>query len=274
MDKQTLIIVVAAASVGGAILGIIGIRLLVKSCRSESIPIPPPQQLRHHAQAASRPQTVVYGSDFTAPILPFGSSRTSLVSFPRHGGTAESGSDLSLNTSPMDTLGDPQPSFTLVSPSSVSLQSDEVSSSLSHETSTASHRRMSSKQRARSRSQGRSPSVASSLYRQSRPVSLASTYSRNTLSGTPHGPFSSVQIILPTPLAGGASYSEGMPRDRRMSYVDSWAPVPVRTETLMSAAHLSHGKSFLETPVDQYSQTSFSRPPLFHIEHFQWWPSA
>jgi len=98
--------------------------------------------------------------------------------------------------------------------SQLSFPSPTSSSSTHH-----SSRRGVDKRPARSRS---ASSLGTSASRAAR---------RNTVYGMPHGPFSHVQIVLPTPLAptsrlptfsGGHSELPPMSRTRTSSFVDKW----------------------------------------------------
>ncbi|KAH8835396.1 hypothetical protein DL96DRAFT_1702382 [Flagelloscypha sp. PMI_526] len=259
MDKQTLIIVIVAGSLVGLVVLFWSARSLARACRRQKTPIPQPQVLRHQAQTFSSRPATVYDSTLVAPVLPFDQSRTSLVSVGLHppsvDGTAESGSDLTSRT-PMDLRGNPHPSFHLVSPSASSFHSGEVSPTVeTHDThdsgSTSAHQR---RARSHTRSAG---SRTSSMYGTSRPSSLVVSNSRHTLRGLPHGPFSNVQIVLPTPLAPSADIARGRPQsmrpqsmfsNHRLSMVDTWAPTPVRSEhpqmhKSKSASHIAEPRS-------------------------------
>lgn len=221
MDQKTLIIVIVASSVAGLIVGFIVLRLIIHSCRrNRSAPIPPPQPLRHHAlAAASRPNTGVYSStDLLHPAAPFGRvSRTSSIE-----GTFESSGSSTTLPTPMDPGISMQPSFSFVSPSSASLDLSEVDE-VSPSSSGFTHESNNTRPKPRSRQRA---SMSSSSHYSSRPASLASIGSRSTLRGVPHGPYSSIQVVLPAPLAGASLVA-----NNRFSMVDSWAPTPSRDDT-------------------------------------------
>lgn len=251
MDKTTLIVVIVFGSIVGLVLIVWAARSISRALHTQTVPPPPPQALRHHAQAAaSRPQTM-FQPTLGVPAPPFSSSRASLLSggkaSPSIEGTQESGSDLMLQ-SPMDPLGNPQPSFHLVSPSSSSFHSEDVSptndTTFSHDSgSTSAHQR-----RAQMRSAG---SRTSSIYGHSRPESLIS-HNRHSVRGLPHGPFSNVQVVLPAPLSVTPN-ARGRPvstySNHRLSMVDTWVPSSSRAEKEQplvkskSASHLAEPRS-------------------------------
>jgi len=252
LSQRTLIIIIVCASVATLILAIVLYRCL-HSCRSSkrSAPLPPIQPLAHHRehQAANftgHRGSLWYDSNDLPPVnQPYASntgrgSKASLLApetplySSRHPSSSDEGTDELSAHSALDHNGPfriPNSSFTSVN------SMDEFGAPV--------------RPRTRSTSFSRNPSG----FRHSRPPSVAG---RNTIRGTPHGPHSQVQIILPPPLGSDPATfmsngegSSSRPASRfdvdagdRLSVVDRWLPSASRSTTSTAGSRpLSMGES-------------------------------
>ncbi|KAK7058769.1 hypothetical protein VNI00_001393 [Paramarasmius palmivorus] len=269
MKSDTIAIIVVCSSVG-LVLVLVAFRYLIRqSNRKNSAPLPPVQPLAHHREIhVAQFQERLSLSPYSLGSSSLRTSRVSLVSKDRSTPTrvpsyilqSETAEDISLNglpLSPASPLPLPNPSFHLnsaQSDSSLSLgssTSDEIQqaetpptsssfSTQSHATSYSGHesRRSLNQPHSANRSRSRPGSYIS--------VASTSRTSRSIRRGLPHDPQSQLQIVLPAPLAAAASpYAtlgtgtpsasrlsvHGMP-ERRLSFVDGWAPKAMRSEGL------------------------------------------
>ncbi|TFK76885.1 hypothetical protein BDN72DRAFT_830054 [Pluteus cervinus] len=233
LSQQTLIIIIVCASVGGIIFFVLLYRCLRSRTRSSLAPLPPVQPLAHHREyqvasyTANRTSTWYDPHGLPPVVQPFASggdrsSKSSLL-----------GPDTPSVRHPSSSYGTPEELSALApleaspfptgNPSSASVNSDlDEFGALP-------------RPRPRSRSASR---TGSSTPRRPRPLSTASVGSaaaRNMIRGTPHGPHSQVQIVLPAPLAPdlaqfiNADSTVSRPHSRyesdagdRLSVVDKW----------------------------------------------------
>jgi len=263
IDSTTIIIIAVCGSVGVVVLTLL-IWRAIRACCSNSVPLPPIQPLGHY-----REQQQELG---TWTPLPNSSSmlgiqaRTHLraeASFSsllptRQTSFQESTTD-TLDSSPVrsESLGLPNPSFqrshgsfrsqegrdsglVVIASSDDLLDPPAEATSMmssSHSPSNHSHVSSTTQQTAtgsrshKSRSRPLSMiSSASTSY-----TSVSGPYTRNMIRGSPHGPHSSIQIVLPAPLApqlrpylNSGSVEDLSSRD---SYVDKWA-LPSRSTSM------------------------------------------
>ncbi|KAJ7102176.1 hypothetical protein B0H15DRAFT_316495 [Mycena belliarum] len=299
--QTTLIVAVASACAGAVVVALVLYRLLRRPAKPA--PLPPKQELaryreQHTHAPRSRPPTWYDSGLLSAPPSDtytskssFGDSRggspfrhPSLVS---ESPLCESPSDDSFTNTPMPLpLQLPHLPFDISSTSLSTADTDSPHPSTPLRVgSTDSH-------------SPRHPRSMSSLrpQRRSRPLSVGSGSSRG-IRGVPHGPHSQVQIVLPAPLAFG-----DVSNSSRLSVVDQWAPMAVRSdESLMprpqrrsfssseprrstsqsSQSHLSpnsrRAMTSLSAPLPQRSHppspdySSSSPPPVPQIPQ-QWLP--
>jgi len=240
VNKDTIVIVSVAAVVLVAVIVIVSVRL-VKKVAATSNPLPPVQPLAHHREqhlakfdnTLARSQTW-YNSQthLVAPgSVSARASRASLLSKNSPTVSSPADTESAISCSPLNydhTLPIPSPPFhptRVASSSSLGLSENPTpSSSSSQPQSTADN--APNTPFPRSLSSPRPLSVSSSH------STLYSKTSRHTLRGTPHGPHSQIQIVLPTPLGGDISRSasgdlrrasrlDGEAYDRT-SVVDRW----------------------------------------------------
>ncbi|KAJ7169633.1 hypothetical protein C8R46DRAFT_1089445 [Mycena filopes] len=218
----TLIIAVAAGSVGGLLLLLILYRLLRRPAKPN--PLPPKQELARYREhqihvAESRPPTWYDTGSLSAPPSgTFGASKSSLLPPDSRGGSPFRRASMNTSESPSEDISHFPPMLPpLHPPSSFDTSSTSLSTS---ETDSPSPRASRNNRRPRPLSVGSNVSSAA--------VSRLSRNSRQNIRGVPHGPHSEVQIILPAPLAFNdrTSYHESA----RLSVVDQWAPMAVRSE--------------------------------------------
>jgi hypothetical protein len=246
VPRDTLIIIIVASAVGALVL----LALFARFVSRQSVvsnPLPPVQPLAHHREQQltkldllPRSQTWYSQNTLAAPppfasITPRG-SRTSLL--PKSPPTPYTDDSISAPSSPSGyshSLAIPAPLFHPTRPAS----SASLITSSDHSSSLA--------QTLDSELQPPSAFPSPPDRRGARPLSMSSSHStvyskhsrHNTIRGTPHGPHSQVQIVLPTPLAPELSSSNlrGLTRTpdlaRRRSVVDLWVSNTV------------HGKPFM-----------------------------
>ncbi|KII93457.1 hypothetical protein PLICRDRAFT_26664 [Plicaturopsis crispa FD-325 SS-3] len=234
----TIIVAVCAGVVGIVVLSVAIYVARRRSRRAHQRPLPPPQPLAHHRERQvsnyldQRPTVGVSLSGSRASswydaahvsantVAPTTASNSSL--FPPSNGTCEKPHQL-FPPSPSFHSHTPHPSR---SPSSSSLGSSaegygaDTPSSLGSATSSTQPLMNSPRHSRRMPSHLRRPSMSS--------VSTG----RNTISGAPHGPHSSVNIILPAPLApqlNPYTRSASATSTYRTSVVDAWASTRVQS---------------------------------------------
>ncbi|KAJ7630694.1 hypothetical protein FB45DRAFT_916291 [Roridomyces roridus] len=240
LPRTTLIIIICVASaVVGTILLLVLYRLFLHRPPAP-VPLPPKQELARYREQSTHglwhdPHAL------SVPSLQFAASKSSLTYPDSPGRHPVRNPSFIMSESPsedMSQLGTPQ-----MEPSALQiphLPFDTSSTSLSTSESSPSDS---------SHPHSRSPSSSTRPKRRGRPLSVGSTsssaLSRNTgrHQGSPHGPFSQVQIVLPAPLA----FSESS----RPSVVDQWTPRVVRSEQRRSSSSSEPRKS-----------TSLSQPPI------------
>ncbi|KAJ7597256.1 hypothetical protein C8J56DRAFT_919621 [Mycena floridula] len=231
MSSQNIIIVVACSVAGFFILAIIVYRFIRAIHSSKSAPLPQRQPLKLHTRYPSRPGTIYDPGSALLSVPVLQKSRASFQS-----------SSTSLLSKESQYL----PSRDMKSQSSpVSLENDDSllssTSSLSPSSSQPFSARSSSHSRARS-------SV------RSRPMSMSSANStRTVIRGPPHSIHSSIQIVLPAPLAPSLYPS------RHSSFIQSersWA-TPRRTGDHRRASSQSSLRSASTSP----SRRSYPSPP-------------
>ncbi|KAF9454916.1 hypothetical protein P691DRAFT_2231 [Macrolepiota fuliginosa MF-IS2] len=244
LPHQTLVIVIVCAAVGGFVLVILLYRA-IRSCRPRNAaPLPPIQPLAHQrehqlAQFEATLRAQNYDPTFLAapppPHSPLGSSssrgsKASLLgsySSPHtsYAQPGEGSEDLS-NLSPLEPAIplELSPSASTPGSSSINLNDSPTHGSPSAPTPAPRPRHSKSLTRSGRDDQGRP--------HHHRPSSLASSPSRsNSRRGTPHGPHSQMQIIMPAPLAPGippnltrqSIYEHDSPSERPY-IVDRWVP--------------------------------------------------
>lgn len=260
LSQQTLIIIIACAVGGGLILVILLYRA-TRSCHSRNVvPLPPIQPLAHqreHQLAQFEASFRANDSSFlAAPPIPYSphlgspssqGSKTSLLggsSSPHtsYAPTSEGTEELA-NLSPLEP-----PDSSLSIPHSAS--STPGSSSIHLNDSPSRARAATPRSHSKSLSRLSRDYHAQSYHH--RPLSVSSSLSRiGSRRGTPHGPHSQIQIVLPAPLASGIAPSlDDSLRSRPLSTVDRWVPAgrdsifesftsqaPPRTPRRFSSAH-------------------------------------
>ncbi|KAJ7293333.1 hypothetical protein C8J57DRAFT_1268758, partial [Mycena rebaudengoi] len=228
LGQSTLITVVVASSVGGVLLVVLMLCCWPRR-KAPPVPLPPKQELARYRDpqpiflAAPTPR---YAADSSSSLLPDSRNGSPFQHFSRHSSLnpSESPSDDLFHTLPVGpALPLPHPSFH-ITPSSTSLRLRPTQTRPTYPFPRATR----PSPIANYGHQTRSPSTSSRSRRQSRALSVGSSPSRrNTIRGVPHGPHSQVQIVLPTPLAFNDRIS--IHESPRMSMVDQWAPMAVRS---------------------------------------------
>ena len=280
LSRTSLIIIIVCGSVGTSLLFLIIFRLFQRTFRLRefrSAPLPPIQPLAHHRElhlaqfvdrigGGSRPATWYDFSHLTVP--------------PVFGSTSSSGSHVSLlhsdslavhspasigifdrsNTSVDALVMNPQSPSYLDNPNPIqpayaevaSLPDTPYSNTSSSHCNSITNNNLVPPSRSRSTSRPRS---------RPRPLSMTSTSATlthrtsRTIRGTPHGPHSNVEIVLPTPLSSSLrpavdlqsrrhTVMDGDTLDRsssRLSVVDKWATLPVRSSSGKERRSLSFG---------------------------------
>ncbi|KAJ7783507.1 hypothetical protein DFH07DRAFT_189075 [Mycena maculata] len=237
LAHTTLIIIIAvSAAVGGLLLVLILYRIFRRPV--QVVPLPPKQELARYREQQltvpeSRPQTW-YDAGFLSTSS-YVASKSSLLPPDSRGGSPFRHSSLNMSESPSEDISH----LSGTAPMDTELQLpnlpfDASSTSLSTaETAGSSSPPLDS---SFSHTPRQSRSSSSTRPHRPRPLSVGSTgssaisrNSRNTIRGMPHGPHSQVQIVLPAPLAFNdrTPYYES---PSRLSIVDQWAPVAVRSE--------------------------------------------
>jgi hypothetical protein len=257
---STSIVVIVVASVVGLIVLVAVFGLIWSRRRRKSAPLPPIQPLAHqrerkisqfHERQASLAGSISRPGTWYRPTPPFahqsrtgtGSEDTLSEALLRPGSTLSgpsetqfsSAENMELKAPLMTALEMPRPHSTgeiatlpgsLFSPSSSSLPSGSNSTSPAR---TPPASRSQSKSRSRSRK---------------RPASMVSSTSSSRM--LPHGPHSSVQIVMPAPLA---LYPEQAIGERgryispsRVSLADPWASVTVSSNSGQPASVLEKNK--------------------------------
>ncbi|KAF9569777.1 hypothetical protein CPC08DRAFT_701651 [Agrocybe pediades] len=223
-NKDTIAIVAVASVVAAAILAILVVRL-VKKIAATSNPLPPVQPLAHHREHQlakfenTLPRSQTWYNSQTHLVAPdtmsARASRASLLS--KNSPTVSSPGETESATlySPMNydhALPVPSPPFHPARPGSSSsshVSSEQASPSSSQTPSATDHNPM-----PKSVSSPRPISVSSSH------STLYSKASRHTLRGTPHGPHSQIQIVLPMPLSANDLSRSASGDLRRASRID------------------------------------------------------
>lgn len=216
LSQETIVIIVVSASVAGIVVFYSLYRVLMPCfSSSNAAPLPPVQPLAHHRSQRARTQ-----ADKRAD-LNYSSFLSPPSTFPTL--PSSNGSKISLLDS---ELGEEQP--LPCKGSQLSFSSPASSSSIQSIQPADQDQRKFSGSSTRTRSMS---SLGAS----------ASRKTRRTIYGTPHSPFSRVQIILPAPLAAGSRQSISpdsrcdhpepppMRKARTLSYVDQWV-TPVAPE--------------------------------------------
>jgi len=261
LSSTTVTIIAVCCSVGGVMLGFVMWKL-IRACGSKSAPLPPIQPLAHHREQR------LQESDKSNRAHTWNRDSTLQRQNPSHLFTSKDGIDApfflsrhssfqaheidTLHTSPAE-FALPNPGFrsswgtkdssplgSIVAPDEFSLppltfpSPDCDSQSAPTDTSLVSvdGGQLNHRDKPNPRRRGSS----------SRPLSAVSSRTslsaRNTIRGSPHGPYSNIQIVLPAPLGSQlqpypASSSRSSSRissredlSSRNSYVDRWiAPV-------------------------------------------------
>ncbi|KAJ7786053.1 hypothetical protein B0H16DRAFT_1489007 [Mycena metata] len=263
----TLIIAVAAGSVGGLLLLFLLYLLLRRP--QKQLPLPPKQELaryrEHQIQVAeSRPPTWYDSGSLSAPpSRTFTASKSSLLPPDSRGGSPFRRASLNTSESPSEDMSNFVPMVPpLYHPRSFDTSSSSLSTAETGESPTSPLTSTND-----SLPQPRPTSSSSRNNRRSRPLSVGSNVSsavsrnsRHNIRGVPHGPHSQVQIVLPAPLAFNDRMSYHEP-SARFSVVDQWAPMAVRSEGNLiprpQRRSVSHSDARRPT-----SQSGLSQPPV------------
>ncbi|KAJ7042494.1 hypothetical protein C8F04DRAFT_79573 [Mycena alexandri] len=265
----TLIIAVSAGCVGGLLLLFILYRVLLRRPAKQQVPLPPKQELaryrEHQIQVAdSRPPTWYDSGSLSAPpSRTFTASKSSLLPPDSRGGSPFRRASLNTSESPSEDISNFVPMVpTLHHPHSFDTSSSSLSTAETGESPTSPLASTNdSLPRPRPTSSSRS---SRNNNRRPRPLSVGSNVSaavsrnsRHSIRGVPHGPHSQVQIVLPAPLAFNDRMSNHEP-SARLSVVDQWAPMAVRSEGNLIPRPQRRSVSNSDAP----SQSSLSQPPI------------
>lgn len=225
LSQQTLIIIYVCAIGGGLLVVLLLYRVVRLCCSRKPAPLPPIQPLAHQREVQLAHFHANDSPFLAAPPTPYSSHL---------GSPASLGSKASL-------LGGPSSPHTSLAPTGEGtedlatlspLEPPESSISIPHSPTTAP----SSLSSIHPHAAGTPKSHSKSLNRLSRdhqaqpyhhrPLSVSSSLSHiGNRRGTPHGPHSQIQIVLPAPLGSGfAQGLEGSLRPRPLSTVDRWVP--------------------------------------------------
>lgn len=217
LSSTTIIIIAVCCSVGGIVLGFAMWRLF-RAYRSTSAPLPPVQPLARHreqyAQDSDKSLLSVWNAERRGSrmhVFPSDQVSDDPSFSSRHASFQTDDSDPTL-TLPLEY---PNPAFKSSlggrdsSPLGSNYTSDEFSSPPPTPPSAASTHSLPHSQSvpsdmgaATGRPIGTRPARPSSRTRSSyASYSSTSANSRNTIRGSPHGPHSSIQIVLPSPLS-------------------------------------------------------------------------
>ncbi|KAJ7655067.1 hypothetical protein DFH06DRAFT_489569 [Mycena polygramma] len=270
----TLLIAAVAGSVGGVLLLSLLLCCLLRRPEKPA-PLPPKQELARYREqqtihVASRPATWYDSSYLSAPSgTPRGSNLSLLPPDSRGGSPFRRQSSLNTTESPSEDISHLSgtvpmvPAFQLpqfdTSRTSLSTAETDPASWSPHPASAADSPFPPARQ-SRSASSSSGPSRPRPLSMGSNSNSAMSRHSRHNIRGTPHGPLSQVEIIMPAPLAFNDRTSIH-DNSSRLSVVDQWAPAAVRSEgnhPIPRPQRRSFSSSELHRPV---SQSSLAQPP-------------
>lgn len=254
LSSTNVIIIAVCCSVGGVVLGFVMWRL-IRTCLSKSAPLPPVQPLARHRDQQRQE------SDKSNRVSTWNHDLAIQGRNPSHLYASEDGSDAPLvssrhqsfqtddtDTSPVDSaLPLPNPAFrsswgtrdsSPLSSVGALTASDEFSPPpLTPPSAANSTSSLSNSQSPQTNTSSGTFNGQPARQNKSRPISSVSSRTslstKNTIRGSPHGPHSNIQIILPTPLAselqpypaGGSRVSSREDLSSRNSFVDRWLPV-------------------------------------------------
>lgn len=245
LSSTTVIIIAVSCSVGGLVLGFVMWRIL-RACRSTSAPLPPVQPLARHReeypQHSDKSRISVWNAERGGnrlQVFPSDQASDDPLFSSRHASFQTDDSE-PMVSSPV--LPYPNPAFkaswggrdssplgsmnSTSTVESIPLPQGASSHSLPHAQSMPSDMNSATASSSRPIPRQARPSLP-------RPVSSASYNSatnRNTIRGSPHGPHSNIQIVLPSPLSpqlhpdsrGGSRMGNREDMGSRNSYVDQW----------------------------------------------------
>lgn len=280
--SSTTIIIIAVCGSAGLVILVLILRKAIRACRSTPVPLPPIQPLAHHRD--QQQEYLPHNSSFLAVhrrthLRAEGSYASLLPSYQPslHSDSvayAPDSSDHSESCLPDQSsqrkyagLTSPQGSGDF-SASGIA-RSNEGSCSQNEAVSTSSFPQMQGNQ---SQISIHVPSNASTSH-----ISVAGSGrpNKNTIRGFPHGPHSSIQIVLPAPLAPQLDpHQSGVSTEdlsARNSYVDKWALAPSRSTALRSDSERSRLATLRPPPsqrlapsasvVNTNAQSSLGFPP-------------
>ncbi|KAJ6509284.1 hypothetical protein C8R47DRAFT_1191560 [Mycena vitilis] len=267
----TLLVAAVAASVGGVLL--LSLLLFCLLRRPEKpAPLPPKQELARYREqqtlhVVSRPATWYDSSRLSAPSgTPRGSNLSLLPPDSRGASPFRRQSSLNTTESPSEDISHLSHTVPMVpalqfDTSRTSLSTAETDpASWSPHPASATDSPLPPPRQSRSSSSG--PSRPRPLSMGSNSNSAMSRHSRHNIRGTPHGPLSQVEIIMPAPLAFNNDRVSIHDNSSRLSVVDQWAPAAVRSEgnhPIPRPQRRSFSGSELQRPMSGLAQPSQPR---------------